>query len=470
MTMRDYRDFLASKRIKVEPSGFSIPEERLPPKLFDWQRKIVHWSLRQGRADLFEECGLGKGQQQLAWCDAVIRHGGCKRVILLAPLAVAFQMLREAEKFQIETEIRYCREGHEVGPGINVVNYERLHKFDCKLFDAVDGDELSILKSYTGKTKQKLCESFNHCRFKLGATATPAPNDLMELGNQSEFLQAMPSNEMLARWFVNAGDSVGKYRLRKHAVRDFWRWVASWAVCLTKPGDLGFPNDGFDLPPLEFVEHLVEVDRETPAGHLFDPGAKISATTMHTEKRSSIEARAAKTAELVAAAKGRPFIVWCDTDYEADALKKAIPGDFVEVRGSHSVEQKEKGIQAFLTGGVATLITKPKIAGFGLNLQFCHDMAFVGLSWSFEQLYQAVRRCWRFGQLHPVAAHVIQTEAESAIAKAVWSKQRQHEEMQSQMAAAMREFQIANVLGRRELAAYAPTVPVEVPTWLHTKV
>lgn len=466
--MRDYREFLDSKRVKVKPSGFDVPEEKLPAKLFDWQRKVVSWAIRNGRCDLFEECGLGKGPQQLAWCDAVVRHGNVKRCILLAPLAVAMQMLREAEKFEIQTDVRYCREGHEVGPGINIVNYERLHKFDPILFDAVDGDELSVLKAYTGKRKQQLCNSFNHCRFKLGATATPAPNDLMELGNQSEFLQVMPSNEMLARWFVNAGDSVGKYRLRKHAVRDFWRWVASWAVCLTKPSDLGFPNDGYDLPPLNFVEHLVEVEgRKPPPGHLFDSG-KINAVTMHGEKRQSIDARAAKAGELVAAVKPRQAIVWCDTDYEADALVKAIP-DCVEVRGSHSLEAKERNLNAFLTGQARVLVTKPKIAGFGLNLQFCCDMVFVGLSWSFEQLYQAIRRCWRFGQLRPVNVHVIQTEAEAVIATAVWGKQQQHEEMQSQMAAAMREFQIANVLGRRELAAYHPTIPMEVPSWIRSK-
>ena len=243
----NYQDFLAAKHIRTEQVGFEVPLSDINQRLFPWQRQIVRWSLRTGRAALFEQCGLGKTIQQLEWARHVASHTG-KPVILLCPLAVAEQTIREAKKFAIDSPIRFCESGSDVGDGINVTNYEKLHKFDATVFGGVVLDESGILKSFVGKTKRQLIAAFQQTRFKLACTATPAPNDLLELGNHADFLGVMPSNEMIARWFVNDSMHVGQYRLKAYGAKDFWQWVASWAVCLNKPSDIGHSDEGYDLP------------------------------------------------------------------------------------------------------------------------------------------------------------------------------------------------------------------------------
>jgi hypothetical protein len=463
-SLDQYESFLRSKRIAAPSYGFSVDDSQINQQLFRWQRDIDRWALRKGRAALFEDCGLGKTPQQLEWAARVANHTD-GMVLLLLPLAVGPQTLREHGKFNIDCECRIVTCQGECRPGINITNYEKLDHFWPDRFAGVVLDESSILKSYTGKTKRKLLSYFAKTPYRLACTATPAPNDLMELGNHAEFLGIMPSNEMLARWFINEGKSVGKYRLRKHARKDFWRWVASWAICVSKPSDLGHSDEGYILPPLEVNEHIIE--SSPPPGYLFASG-NVSATEVHQEKRSSLEARSDKVAEL-ANDDCDQWAVWCDTDYEADALRKRIP-DAVEVRGSHSDRIKEERLTGFTTGKYRVIITKPEIGGFGLNWQHCHKTTWFA-GYSYEKFYQAIRRMLRFGQKLPVEVHVVLSEVEQSIADVVRRKQAEHDTMKSEMAEAMKEFQLENLYGDTacELSRYRQTVNVEVPEWIQSK-
>lgn len=459
-----YRNFLAGKHVKAEPTGVRISESAINPKLFDWQRSIVKWELARGRGAMFEECGLGKSAQELAWADALIRGGHATRILLLCPLCVAPQFVREAEKFGIETDVRVCREQSQVASGISVANYESLHKFDPAAFDGVILDESSVLKAYTGKTKQQLCRLFRNHRFKLAATATPAPNDRLELGNQSEFLGVMASNEMIARWFINSGKQCGKYTLRPHAARDFWRWMASWSVCIGTPADIGFDGSAYALPPLHVHEHIVESD--APPGFLFHPGGTVAATTVHREKRASLREKAEVVADLVNGSR-EAWAVWCETDYEADELKRRIP-DAVEVRGSQPVEKKEELIEAFSSGQARVIITKPKIGGFGLNWQHCQNTTWFP-SFSFESYYQAIRRMWRFGQQKPVHVHLVMSDAEQSVNHAVQFKQDQHTAMHGEMAKLMADGMREELFGQRQLREFKPAEPMRLPAWITSK-
>ena len=323
-----------------------------------------------------------------------------------------------------------------------------------------------ILKSYTGQTKRKLLKLFSGYRYKLACTATPAPNDLLELGNHAEGLNVMPSNEMIARFFVNDSMQAGSYRLKRHGERDFWRWVTSWAMSLSKPSDIGGDDAGFDLPPLNINRVVIDAMVDAPAGMLFEKGG-VSAMDIHREKRLTAELRASEIAKLCNG-KSEQWLVWCDTNYEADALAKAIP-DAIDVRGSDSITKKESSIDSFLIGESRVLICKPRIAGYGLNLQHCHKVAYIGLSYSFEQFYQSVRRCWRFSQTDPVDVFVIETDGEAAISRVVFNKERAHVQMKSGMIDAVKEDQLRRLQGRRKLEGYDPKIEMEIPSWLKTK-
>lgn len=459
--MSSYEEFIASKRRKLQPMGFK-PKE-LNTNLFDWQATIVDWAVRRGRAALFEECGLGKTLQQLAWAEQVVRHTA-KPVILHCPVGVRHQTKREAEKFGIGCEVKIANEQSDVVTGINLVNYEKLHHFDTSVFAGVVLDESSILKNYTGKTKRKLIESYSRTPYRLACTATPAPNDHMELGNHSDFLGVMPSNEMLSRWFINDTMKAGGYRLKKHGQGDFWRWVASWAVCVGRPSDIGGSDEAFELPRLTVNRHVVTADeRDAPDGLLFNTSG-LSATTIHEEKRLTCEARSRKAAEIVAETD-EAFLIWCDTNYEADSLKEKI-GECVEVRGADSEQKKEEAFLAFATGEIKRLITKPTVAGFGMNWQHCHRQVFAGLSYSFEQYYQAVRRCWRFGQEHEVTIDIVVADSESAIESAIATKEADHQLMQTGMADAMRGATLAEMTGELVRDEYVPSVNFRLPAFL----
>lgn len=428
-----YADFLTAKRRGADELGRHADPSEVHPALFDWQRDVVLWALRTGRAAIFADTGLGKTLMQLEWA----RLTG-ERALILTPLAVAAQTVRIARDL-LGIDAQLCREQADVGDGINVANYERLHRFDAKAFGAVVLDEASIMKNSGGATKWQLVRAFEDTPWRLCCTATPAPNDWIELGNQAQFLGVMKLSEMLTHWFVSESGTFRKARLKRHGAAEFWRWVRSWAVAFTNPADLGYDGSAFVLPELQIVEHQVDVDYTArwgadPDGRLF-PDASLSATNLHREMRLTATDRAERVAKLITDDPEPPWLVWCNTNYEADALRAVLP-DAAEVRGSMSTDEKERILLDFSEGRAPILIAKPSIAGFGLNWQHCSKMAFVGLSYSYEQFYQAVRRCWRYGQTHDVAAHVVFAESERGVLGTLKAKQSGHREMVASMLAA----------------------------------
>ncbi len=428
----EYREFLESKRIVHSSEGLNIPKEKLSPLLFPWQQDITEFGLSKGKAAIFADCGLGKTPMQLEYAKEVHQHTR-QDVLVLAPLAVAQQTTREAEKFDIPVNL--CRDLQDVKHGINITNYDRLDKFNPRYFGGVVLDESSILKNYMGKTKRAILNAFQGMSYKLACTATPSPNDNMELLNHSEFLDVMTSSEALAIWFINNTMAAGSYRLKHHAVNDFWEWVSSWAISISKPSDLGYPDDGFILPPLNLNEVIIPVDQRDLTGAKLFRDIDMNATAFHREKRLTTEARAQATAEMTRAHNDQ-ILIWCDTNYEADELRRRIP-EAVEVRGSDSIDRKEQAALDFVDGKTRVLISKPTIFGYGLNFQHCHRSVFCGMNYSFELFYQAVRRLWRFGQLNPVDIHLVLGETEKHILDTVKSKQALYEEMKSNMVTAM---------------------------------
>ncbi len=451
----EYQTFLARKAPRAQSSGFE--PSPLPDHLFDFQKECVAFCLRQGRAGLYLDTGLGKTRCQLEWASQAAEQSNGK-ALLMTPLAVAKQIEREAKALGYEA--RVIREQSEARDGINICNYDRLDKLDVDEFGAVSLDESSILKSFGGRTSDALINLFSGHRFRLSATATPAPNDHMELGNQSSFLGVMPANEMLMRWFINdTKEASQQWRLKGHAADDFWDWMASWSRMAQSPEDLGFDGSRYVLPPLEIIKHKAQGGHVTAKdGLLF--AADVSATNMHDVKRQTSGARADIIAEC--ADNPYPFIAWCDTDYEADALKDRIK-DAVEVRGSMPIERKEENLEAFALGQARVIITKPSVAGFGLNWQHAPNMGFAGRSFSYEAWYQAVRRSWRFGQTKTVKVHIAVAEGEDQIGRVIDRKANDHSSMRSSMANAMRR---AVNRGAAHKVTYNPTFKGELPSWL----
>lgn len=467
--MSDYQQFIYSKRPIVKQHGF---ESGISSRysLFDWQQSVTDWAIRRGRAALFCDCGMGKTFMQLAWADAVAQHTQ-RPVVLHCPVGVRQQTVRESAKFGIATPVVTCDDDGDIPDAafIAVVNYEKLHRLKPDRFAGVVLDESSILKSFAGKTKQRLVSAYRETPYRLACTATPAPNDHTELGNHSEFLGVMPSSEMLSRWFLNDTMKAGGYRLKGHAAADYWNWLATWAVCMAKPSDINpdFSDAGYVLPDMERHDHIITLPDRPANGQLFGT-TMLSATTLHTAKRESCELRAAKVAELIGG-NSEPWIVWCDTDYEANDLVAAVKREtdsFVEVRGSDKETQKEQKLAAFSTGQCRVIITKPDIAGFGMNWQHCRNVAFVGLSYSYEKFYQAVRRSYRFGQTQTVHVHVVSSEVETAIESTVRAKQDDHRLMQSAMIDAMRYVQRQSISGDVSRENYAAEKPMATPEWL----
>jgi len=451
-----YEEFLARKVIRAPDAGLDrIPD--LHPGLFDFQRHCVEFALRKGRSALFLGTGLGKTFCQLETMKHAAANVGAPALIL-APLAVAWQIDREGKARGYDC--RVVREQGEVGPGINVCNYDRIDHLDPGAFGAVSLDESSILKAMVGKTARALIDAFAATPFRLCATATPAPNDHMELANHAAFLGIMSPNEMLSRWFINDTSTASQsWRLKGHATDSFWQWVASWARMAQSPEDLGFDGSAFDLPPLNVVRHRLATVVKS-MGDLF--ATSVSATGIFEVKRQTMAARVDAAAGVVNSANGEPWLVWCDTDAESSALVASIPGA-VDVRGSHPAELKERRIVDFAAGEQRVLITKPKIAGFGMNFQHCARMAFVGRTFSYEAYFQAVRRCWRFGQKRPVEVHLVTDGAEDQIGQALDRKAAQHQEMLASMSKHMRA---AIETDARRLAAYKPTHKGGMPSWL----
>lgn len=445
-----YQAFLDAKA-SVDPAT-GIPDPTgLPACLSDFQAAIVPWALRRGRAALFAGTGLGKTLMELAWADAVARHTN-KPVLILTPLAVAPQFVVEGEKFGVGVR-RAWFEADYRGAGAYVTNYDKLTRFDMDRLGGIVLDESSILKAFDGKTRNALIAGARRVPFRLAASATPAPNDFMELGNHAEFLGVMSHAEMLATFFIHDGGDTSKWRLKRHAEDEFWRWVASWAVMLTKPSDLGFADGAYQLPPLRMHEHLVAGNEGASfeTGLLFPMEARTMSERLGA-RRDSIGARVAQSAELVA--HDRPVVAWCNLNAESEALAAEIAGA-AEVRGSDPEARKEEILTAFAAGQVRALVTKPSICGFGMNWQHCHDTVFTGLNDSFEQLYQSIRRFWRFGQRSAVDAHLVAARTEGAVLANLRRKEADAEQMQAAMVAAMAEFSTVGVRAAvREKAGY----------------
>ena len=452
----DYQDFIGIKRVDVSRSGFE--PRNISGDLFDYQRHCVEFALRAGRSAMFLDTGLGKTFCQLEFAREVVEHTN-KPVLVLTPLAVAAQTARESEKFGIDAAV--VRDGSDVRTAINITNYDRLDRFDVSQFSGVILDESSILKNFNGRTRNALVNAFRNTPYRLACTATPSPNDHTELGNHSEFLGVLNHADMLPRWFINDTMNTGDWRLKGHAVKPFWDWVAAWSRCVSRPSDLGFSDFGHVLPDLNIERHVIDFESESESqGQLF-ASPELSATGIHAVKKESVEHRSAKVAEM-ANASNEPWLIWCDTDLEADQLKRLIP-DAVEVRGSDKVEHKESALLGFADGSIRVLITKPSIAGFGMNWQHCNNMAFVGLTYSYESFYQAVRRCWRFGQLRHVNAHLVMTNAEAAIWRNVAGKAESHDAMKREMREAMQRNAGIQIEQR---AAYVPQKSANLPQWL----
>lgn len=447
----DYAAFLARKAL-TDPSTGMADCAPLPSIMKPHQRDITRWALRRGRAAIFAGTGLGKTLMELEWARQVSGHTG-KPVLIFAPLAVTAQHIREADKFGIPARI--VRNGDEVAPGVNVTNYAKMEHFDLAAFGGIVLDESSILKAHDGKTRARLIAECQSVPFRLAATATPAPNDFMELGNHAEFLGVMSYAEMLAMFFVHDGGETQKWRLKSHGEAKFWQWLASWAVMIRKPSDLGYPDDGYDLPELVQKQHSVAVEYapDVNAGTLFP----IEANTMQERlaaRRSSVADRVARAAALTPA--DGPFVWWCNLNSESEGLTAAIPGA-VEVRGSDNEADKERKLVDFSEGRIRVLVTKPSISGWGMNWQHCNATGFVGLNDSFEQVYQAIRRFWRFGQTKPVTVHFIASELEGAVVANLARKEADAERMAQAMVAHMADLNAENLRGVvRDKAEYRP--------------
>ena len=454
----NYEDFLARKSRRAVSKGL-MRDVEVSPLMFPYQADTTRFLLQAGSGMAALDTGMGKSFIELEW-GRLVREETNKPVLMLAPLAVGPQHVREAARFGID-EVRTVKNQGDVKQGINVTNYERLHLFDPAAFGGIVLDESSIIKNYTGKTTRALMAFADAMNFRLCATATPAPNDHMELGQHSQFLGVMDSSEMLARWFIADQSEMGRYRLKRHGVKAFWSWVASWARCLTKPSDLGYSDDVFQLPTLNVIKHCVDVDVCANTEGEFFRKVDASATAIHKEKRLTSGQRAEKVAEIVAGSPHEPCVVWVETDYDADAVMRLLP-DAVEVRGSMSIEQKEDRLNDFSLGNIRVLVTKPKIAGHGLNWQHCALTVFAGLSFSYEQYYQATRRFWRYGQQRPVDCHVVLAETEEMIWRIIQRKAEDHESMKSEMADAMRR----EVIKKSVKNSYNPQKTARIPAWL----
>nr|DAP91917.1 MAG TPA: Helicase of the snf2 rad54 family [Caudoviricetes sp.] len=431
--MNNYMDFLKTKQTVIQESGFEVRENEMNGVLFPFQKYCVKRALKAGRFALFEDCGLGKTLQQLEWADKVRNHID-KPVVILAPLGVIEQTINEGSKFGYEVkEIGITAFDQDLRTDIYITNYENLENIDAYLFGGVVLDESSILKNFAGKTKQALIDSFKDTPYKLCCTATPSPNDTTELCNHAEFLNVMTRNEMLAMYFVHDGSSTSDWRLKGHAKQDFWNFVSTWAVMLSKPSDIGFDNTGYDLPPLNIIEEYICTEKRDN-GMLFNNIA-VSATDYHKELRATINERLKRVAEIVNRSSDS-FIIWIGHDEEGQYLRDLIP-DAVEVKGSDSKSYKKEKLLGFGNGDFRVLITKLKIAQFGLNYQNCHNQVFASLDFSFESTYQGIRRSYRFGQKSEVNIYLIATDTMQNVRKSFDEKQDSFLLMQKSMTEAM---------------------------------
>ena len=449
----EYRKFLESKRFVLESSGFDIEKSELNQTLYGFQQDIVRWALAKGRASIFADCGLGKTLMQLEWAYQVYKYTN-EKILILAPLAVCEQTKREGALFGYDVNI--CESQSDVADGINITNYEKLDKFVSKEFVGVVLDESSILKSFTGKVRTSIIDNFESVPYKLACTATPAPNDYMELGNHAEFCGVMKRTEMLAMFFVHDGGETSKWRLKGHAEDVFWQWMASWSVFVDNPKNLGYDIAGYELPPMNITEIIV------------DGNSTITDSLTLTERRQarkdSLQMRCERAAELVNNSDEQ-WIVWCDLNDESHKLHELIK-ESVEVQGSDKDKHKSTSMLNFSKKEIKCLVTKPKIAGFGMNWQNCHNMIFTGLSDSYEQYYQALRRCWRFGQSSPVNVYIIISAKEGCVKENIERKQVDFLKMQSKMTELTKEITKKELKRTCRISTpYEPVENMELPKW-----
>lgn len=452
----NYDEFIDSKsRVGVD-SGFD--PVWMPDFLFPFQQALTGWAVKKGRAAIFADCGLGKTAMQLVWAQNVVEKTN-KPVLILTPLAVARQTIAEAAKFGIPA--KYVRHQSECAPGINVTNFEMLHEFDTSAFSGAVIDESSILKSFMGKRKREIIAAFAATPYKLACTATPAPNDHMELGNHSDFLGVMKGTEMLSRYFINDAAHVGRYRVKGHAQGPFWKWVCSWAATVAKPSDIGFSDDGFILPKCKTEWTTVDCTKPVE-GFLFQlPASSLS---------ERIGARRASVVERVEAAAriaegDEQWIIYCGLNAESELLARSIDGA-VEVRGSMTNEAKVDEIGKFINGETRCLVSKPTICGFGMNFQFCRNVMFVGLSDSWEQYYQAKRRVWRFGQKRDVNCHVITASTENAVVENIMRKESDAATMMKALCEQIGGMMQSELRHEAFAKPYEPTQTLTLPTFL----
>ena len=449
----EYKEFLQNKRFVLESSGFDIDKSELSPMLYDFQKDIVRWALKKGKACIFADCGLGKTLMQLSWAYQVHKHTGGK-VLILAPLAVADQTKREAEKFGYVAKVVERQE--DCAEGINITNYEKLDRFVAKEFIGIVLDESSILKSYSGKVRTAIIQNFHEVPYKLACTATPAPNDYMELGNHSEFCGVMTRPEMLSMFFVHDGGETSKWRLKGHAEDVFWQWLATFSVFVDNPNNIGYEIDGYNLPPINIKEIIVDGDSPTTE--------TLTLTERRQARKDSLQLRCEQAAELVNNSDEQ-WLVWCDLNDESHKLHELI-NESVEVQGSDKDTHKSKSMLDFSNNDIKCLVTKPKIAGFGMNWQNCHNMIFTGLSDSYEQYYQALRRCWRFGQEKPVNVYIIISSKEGCVKENIERKQADFEKMQKEMTELTKEITKKELRSTCRISTpYEPHEKMILPNW-----
>lgn len=429
--MNEYDAFLEAKRKTIAESGFNINEDSLNQLLFPFQKFIVKTALRKGKFAIFSGCGTGKSIMQIEWAHQIVKHTDLD-VLILAPLAVVAQTIREGEKFGYKVR-EFSELENATDESIYITNYEQLNNIDCSLFGGIVLDESSIIKQMDGATRNLIIDKFSNTDYKLACTATPSPNDPMELGNHSEFLNIMPYNEMLAMYFVHDGGDTAKWRLKGHAKSRFYEWVSEWAVMVSNPKDIGFPMDGYNLPPLNLIERKIKTELRDN-GQLFN-GIAVSATNFNQELRLT---KISRVSEVIAIVNNSTenFIIWVKHNDEAEELKTLIPGS-VNVQGSDSPEYKKNKLLGFGNNEFRVLITKVKVAAMGLNYQNCHNQIFASPDFSFEGLYQGIRRSYRFGQEHSVNIYMLVTDTMTNVIQSIKNKQAQFEHMQESMAKAI---------------------------------
>lgn len=463
----EYLDFIKNKAMKTGYSGFQIEKDQLNRGLFDWQKDVIIWALKKGRCALFQDCGMGKTVEQLAWAEKVCQHTG-KPVLILAPLAVVNQTVKEAEKFGLSC--KEIREQCELD-GVCVANYEILESFDFSVLGGIVLDESSILKNFTGKTKKTLTERCAETPFRLCCTATPSPNDYTELGNHSEFLGIMSRKEMLSTFFVHDGGNTSNWRLKGHAKEAFFVWIASWACCMTNPEDLGYDGTQYRLPELRVHERIVKSEKmEGSDGQmmLFAPSVQ-TLSQRRDARRNSLELRCAEAA-AIANSSQEQCLLWCDLNDESTVLSHCVE-NCVEVRGSDSREKRTARVNSFTTGESKCLVSKPSIAGWGMNWQHCHRMVFVGLSDSFEAYYQAIRRCWRFGQTDPVEVYLVVSDAEGAVKANIERKQAEVQAMTKELVKYTKDILADEIKATQRMTeTYFAENPMKVPEWLKEEI